>query len=105
VKRKFSAHSFLANGQEFFVKAADLPSAIHEVNLKNPVTLLAFCVEIPHTVRIIGVNIQGDLIHAVPQTRGRWPVVKASLRPPFAARTPFAVASRKYAQPRSKQND
>lgn len=48
--------------KQFFVEAANLSSAVHKVNLENPVTLLTLCVEAPHPVRIVGVNIQSDFI-------------------------------------------
>lgn len=51
-----------AERKQFFVEAANLSGAVHKVNLENPVTLLTFCVEAPHPVRIVGVKIQSDFI-------------------------------------------
>ena len=48
----------LAEGQQFFVESTDLPRAIYEVNLENPVSLASFRVRSAHTVRIVRVHVQ-----------------------------------------------
>ncbi len=48
--------------QKFFVETANLARAIDKVNLKNPVTLLAIFTDAAHANRILGMNIQTDLV-------------------------------------------
>ena len=52
----------LTYGQQFFVESADLPSAVHKVNLQNPVTLATTGVQCSHSIGIIGVDVEGNLI-------------------------------------------
>jgi hypothetical protein len=52
----------LAECEQFFVECADLPRAIYEVNLENPVSLAPFRVRVAHAVRIVRVHVQGDLV-------------------------------------------
>lgn len=42
--------------------SADLPRAVYEVNLENPVAFLTVFTEASHSVRVVGVNVQRDFV-------------------------------------------
>ena len=52
----------LLKRQQLLIEAADFPRAVHEVNLQNPVPFLAELIHPAHPARIVGVNVQGDLV-------------------------------------------
>src|SRR6202041_924842 len=55
-----------ADSQQFLVKSANLPRPVNEVNLQNPMALLAVGVKIAHAPRIFRMHIEGHFIAGNP---------------------------------------
>jgi hypothetical protein len=51
-----------ANGQQFFVESANLPDAIHEVDLEYPMPLSARSIWHPHSAVIFGMNVETNFV-------------------------------------------
>jgi len=48
--------------QQLLIESADLPRAVHEVNLQNPMPFLAKLIHAAHPQRIVRMNVKADLV-------------------------------------------
>src|ERR1700678_37646 len=62
IHKRVEGEGVSTDGQQFFIESADLPRVVHEVNLEYPVPLAARSIPLAHTVVVLRMDIQGDLV-------------------------------------------